>query len=476
MHLATYTASAAGKMISHYERSIGERDHIDRDGVVYNLAPKFDRGPRGRYRELTKDLEIGPKTRPLADMIVTKPKSYSGDVHEFFKAAYDELVEMVGGDRVVCAYVHLDEPGAEPHMHFAFVPVVEIEVMTNDKTQPLLWTESDEKKNPEHKAGTQKRDNKGTLRWKRVPARDEAGNPIMYRTAKASAMFSKADMRDLHPKMEENLCRALQVDHVGIVLDENDPKKKLSGLEHDEYERVTAEIERSKRELAETRAEIADETERLESVRRSIATSQGEVDRVEVDIRVEEDAIRGLESQISVVEDGNRRARSRVEELRSRIAEARSALTAKLQGLVARARSVAPALYAASSRALAASLAPVETSRVRVPALDEFVYDRSSGAYHATIGAGSFEIRPTGDGAYTWLSNVAGEKKRKIVIGDAYAAWRDLNEAHDGEKPSTAVPMKSKAAGARSVNKDRQQVSQPRISHQTTRPNRGFSR
>ena len=247
MHLATYTASAAGKMISHYERSIGERDHIDRDGVVYNLAPKFDRGPRGRYRELTKDLEIGPKTRPLADMIVTKPKSYSGDVHEFFKAAYDELFEMVGEDRVVCAYVHLDEPGAEPHMHFAFVPVVEIEVMTNDKTQPLLWTENDEKKNPEHKAGTQKRDNKGTLRWKRVPARDDAGNPIMYRTAKASAMFSKADMRDLHPKMEENLCRALQVDHVGIVLDENDPKKKLSGLAHDEYERVTAEIERSKR-------------------------------------------------------------------------------------------------------------------------------------------------------------------------------------------------------------------------------------
>ena len=34
--------------------------------------------------------------------------------------------------------------GAQPHMHFAFVPIVESAVMTNDKAHPLRWTARDE--------------------------------------------------------------------------------------------------------------------------------------------------------------------------------------------------------------------------------------------------------------------------------------------------------------------------------------------
>ena len=44
MHLATYSNRDAGRMLAHYERSIGERDHIDMDLPVYNLAPEHDGG------------------------------------------------------------------------------------------------------------------------------------------------------------------------------------------------------------------------------------------------------------------------------------------------------------------------------------------------------------------------------------------------------------------------------------------------
>lgn len=155
----------------------------------------------------------------------------------------------------MCAYVHMDEPGAEPHMHFAFVPVVETAVMTNDKSKPLRWTKKDEKKNSAHKAGEVKKDSKGTVRYKRVPLLREDGEPVVRRTATASKLFTKKDMAEIHPAIEKHLCRALGVERVGMLLDEKDreqkAKKTLSKLDHEEYVAVTREIERAGREVAE---------------------------------------------------------------------------------------------------------------------------------------------------------------------------------------------------------------------------------
>lgn len=256
MHLQTYAKSDAGKMLAHYDRSIGAREHIDPDGRVYNLAPDYEGGAHARFAALCDGLEIGPKTRPLADLVVTMPDGFSGDAEAFFKAAYEELVARVGEERVVSSYVHLDEPGAQPHMHFAFVPVVETPAMTNDKSQPVLWTEKDEKKNPEHKAGTQKLDSKGTPRFKRVPLLGDDGKPVIRRTATASKMFSREEMRELHPKMEAALCKRLGVERVGLVLGEDDARRQLSDLDHEDYVRVTAEIERASDELVKTRGKL----------------------------------------------------------------------------------------------------------------------------------------------------------------------------------------------------------------------------
>lgn len=277
MHLATYPKSSSGRMLAHYERSIGERDHIDSSIPVYNLAPEYEGGCHARFDSLCEGLDLDGKSRPLADFVVTMPSEYKGDEREFFQAAYDELLDRVGSDRVVCSYVHMDEPGARPHMHFAFVPIVETPVMVNDKTKPLLWTKGDEKKNRAHKAGTQKTDSKGTKRWKRVPKLDENGAPVMRRTATASKLFSKKEMSELHPQMESALCARLGVDRVGLTLDDDNPKKVLSSLHHDQYERVTAEIKQQEQRLERLRQD-GDRAEKRVAALESVAAETRLID------------------------------------------------------------------------------------------------------------------------------------------------------------------------------------------------------
>lgn len=324
MHLATYSNSDAGRMLAHYDRSIGERDHIDRDGVVYNLGPETDKGVHERYRELTKGIEIGPKTKPLADWVITKPEGFTGDTGEFFKAVYDFMAETVGEERIVCAYVHLDEPGAQPHMHFAFVPVVETAVMTNDKSKPLRWTKKDEEKNAAHKAGEVKRDSKGTVRYKRVPLLGEDGRQVVRRTATASKLFTKKDMAEIHPAIEKHLCKALGVERVGMLLDEKDreqkAKKTLSKLDHEEYVAVTREIERAGREVAELseRSEcLRQEVEELEP----LAVTFGESARTLIEHRGDGSKERGLAEEESRLGSGIGELERQVQEVRSRAGE-----------------------------------------------------------------------------------------------------------------------------------------------------------
>lgn len=321
MHLATYSKGDAGRMLAHYDRSIGERDHIDRDGIVYNLAPEFEGGVQARFRTLCAGLEIGAKTKPLADWVITKPEGYHGNTMEFFRAVYGFMAEKVGEDRIVCAYVHLDEPGAEPHMHFAFVPVVETAVMTNDKSQPLRWTKKDEEKNAAHKAGEEKRDSKGTVRYKRVPLLGEDGKPVVRRTATASKLFTKADMAEIHPAIEKHLCAVLGVERVGMQLDEKDreqkAKKTLSKLDHEEYVAVTREIERAGREVAELseRSEcLRQEVEELEP----LAVTFGESVRTLYKARGDGSRERELEGEESGLRSGIVELERQVQEARSR--------------------------------------------------------------------------------------------------------------------------------------------------------------
>ena len=142
-HMAKFKASASGHMMSHYDRSkqnISGSIDWERTPLNYNLAP--DRNGMSQLDFLHQRLsEIKVQKRAdvnvFCDWVVTLPKHEKEDENgefkklkytdaeakEFFKETYQFLEEKYGEKNVISAYVHMDE--TQPHMHFAFVPVVE---------------------------------------------------------------------------------------------------------------------------------------------------------------------------------------------------------------------------------------------------------------------------------------------------------------------------------------------------------------
>lgn len=341
MHLKTFDKGSVGKMLSHYSRNIGERAHIDKDLPCYNIAPHFDRGIHGRYRDLVKDIELGPRSKPLADFVLTLPREFPMErQREFFEAAYEFLEKEVGRENVICGTVHLDEPKARPHMHFAFVPRVDTPEMTNDKSRPLLWIKADERKNPEHIAGTQKLDSRGTPRWERVPRLDDNGNPIMRHTAVASKMFSRSRLKEIHPALEAHLCQALGMEKVGILLDDDDDRKKWSALDHDDFVKVTSAKAKAEQQTEQAKAEATAAQARLEGV-------QGR--ELEAQEKHQE-----LKTRVEQGKGETARARARTGELEQEVEKAQGnveRLEAALRRVVAVVRRVPAALEMAAQAA-----------------------------------------------------------------------------------------------------------------------------
>lgn len=302
-NLQGYTQGAVGHMLNHYSRHDGDphQEHyrygnqkIDpsRTHLNYALCERPD--PREFISRKVEEADTKPNktTNVISDWVVTLPKNprLKGREREFFEQAYEFLGGKVGGiGNVVGAYVHMDE--TSPHMHFCFVPSCETVKMTNDKSRPLRWTKRDEMKNPEHKAGEVKRDKKGTVRYKRVAATDDNGNPITSKTISQSKMFSRSEMQDFHPALSAHMERHFGFD-VGIEL-EDEGDKLLSKLAHGEYIEAKTKLEAIRSEVSKEGEEISrlrdrreeikaladEESSRLESLQRS---REGAEERVEV--------------------------------------------------------------------------------------------------------------------------------------------------------------------------------------------------
>ena len=228
-NLAGFDSAAVGNMINHYTRHHGDPEQTKYTYRNQNIDPTRThlnytigdarQDPMAFVREMIAQSDVPPRngaraTNVISDWIITLPKNelLEGREKEFFEQAYDHLREMVGDDRIIGAYIHMDE--GMPHMHFAFVPLVATPVMTNDKSRPLR-----------DKDGNIKYDNKGTMRYERVPKRDEDGNVIMRTSLAQSKMFPRSAMREFHPALE----RAMEQHFgfkTGIQLDEKQVVEK----------------------------------------------------------------------------------------------------------------------------------------------------------------------------------------------------------------------------------------------------------
>ena len=242
-HVAKYQKNALGRMVGHYERSAEkqgyERDNIDnsRIGEDYNLAPK-DVDPvqwiQGRIETLRK--KPRKNSVMMCDCVITAPSEVSDDeLRHFFKAEDAALAKAFGKENCIGAWVHMDEPGARPHMHWAWVPV------TQDG---------------------------------RLSARD-----VVSRTA----------LKALHPALQKAADEALG-HHVQILLDDGRKAEKYVGL--DEYKKATGEARKAAERAAEA-TKAADMAERVQKAAEARKTA-AEASQVH-----EESKLRGLQESVA---------------------------------------------------------------------------------------------------------------------------------------------------------------------------------
>jgi len=344
-NLAGYSKSGYEAMINHYTRHQGDPDQTkyvyrerdkDKDGksrinpdrTFLNYAIYERRDPKqfvaAAIESVTVPIKEGKRaTNVLSDWVITLPKNdlLEGREREFFEQSFEFMKTKVPEDLIVGGWIHMDE--ASPHMHFAFVPLVTTQAMTNDKSRPLRDGQ-----------GKILRDKKGTIRYERVPKLDAEGNPILRRSFGQSKIFDRKAMENFHPQLEKALS-----DHfgfkVGIEL-EDEGDKLLSSLSQPEYIKAKQALEKQQEEIAkgEERLEYLQEAQDREE--RAIGEIEGEIHAVEVSaagagafIRAKAET-RKLEVEIEQLENQVRNAERGAGELGKRVEQARSAVDGRL--------------------------------------------------------------------------------------------------------------------------------------------------
>jgi hypothetical protein len=117
-------------MFSHFDRQKDNfsNENIDREKthLNYNLAvhQQMKQGDFIKQRCSEVRMQNRADVNVMCSWAVTAPKDLHEHEHEkFFKETYIFLENRYGKENVVSSWVHNDE--VTPHMHFAFVPVVE---------------------------------------------------------------------------------------------------------------------------------------------------------------------------------------------------------------------------------------------------------------------------------------------------------------------------------------------------------------
>lgn len=135
-HFAKYTKAACGHMLKHYERAKDENGNYIKFGnekirpmftwTNYNLGPEREESQIDFIRKRCSEVRCQNRAdvNVLCSWIITRPKELEPEKSKtFFVETYNFLEKRYGKENVVSSYVHMDE--TTPHMHFAFVPVVE---------------------------------------------------------------------------------------------------------------------------------------------------------------------------------------------------------------------------------------------------------------------------------------------------------------------------------------------------------------
>lgn len=336
-NLAGYSKSGYEAMINHYTRHQDDPEQtkwkyknqtIDPDRTFLNYAIQPQRTPKNFVQAAIDSVDTpvrtGKKaTNVMSDWIITLPRNdrLEGREKEFFEQTFEFMKTKVPEDLIVGGYVHMDE--TSPHMHFAFVPLVTTQAMTNDKSRPLRDGQ-----------GKILKDKKGTVRYERVPKLDAEGNPILRRSFGQSKIFNRRAMENFHPQLEKALSDYFGF-KVGIEL-EDEGEKLLSSLNQPEYIKAKQALEKQQQEIAQGEQRLESLQEAQEREERAIEEVDGRIAAVEAGATSLGDLVgaatesRKLEGQIEQLEGQVRWAERGIGELGEQVERARAGVDERL--------------------------------------------------------------------------------------------------------------------------------------------------
>lgn len=135
-HVEKYTMADVTGIFIHYDRSPGHslsNKDIDksRTHLNYNLAADDQPMPQKKFLQIRlKQIKTNGRKNQnvMVDWVITQPTDVNEiDSKRFFQEVYRFFIDRYGVRNVISAYVHMDEVGNTPHMHFSFIPVETLE-------------------------------------------------------------------------------------------------------------------------------------------------------------------------------------------------------------------------------------------------------------------------------------------------------------------------------------------------------------
>ena len=278
-HLEKYNRAAVGHLIAHYDRqaeNIGN-ESVDRSRshLNYNLAAELQPMKQGDFiRQRCSEVKVQKRkdVNVMCTWILTAPKDLpESEQAAFFKAAFDFMAARYGQENVISAYVHMDE--TTPHMHFAFVPVVE------DKKKGGFKVSAKERiDRKELRSFHQELDQAvSEVLGHPVSILNEAtkmGNLTIAEIKKATALAAISEAEEQKKRAEEMKERAKREEKLADI-NLQITRDELSKAIDDTNESIRLALSTEAEELAVTRQQQADE------LQQKIAESQAEIERLQ---------------------------------------------------------------------------------------------------------------------------------------------------------------------------------------------------
>ncbi|CRH27334.1 Plasmid recombination enzyme [Chlamydia trachomatis] len=144
-HVAKYTRGAVNGLSNHIDRKTENHSNQDIDisksDLNYDLCEKNGDMLQRFNQRLSEVYCMNRKdVKASADWLVTLPKELDdkspAEQRQFFEATKEFLDDRYGKENNISAMVHMDE--TQPHMHYAFVPVVYDEKKEREKVSAKL--------------------------------------------------------------------------------------------------------------------------------------------------------------------------------------------------------------------------------------------------------------------------------------------------------------------------------------------------